>query len=439
MSESLAKSLSNEEKAPPLSSHEKRLHGETVAVLEAHDGVNRESGFVGKLWRLVTYLDSFGVEVRFTISTFSLGTLGNFMSLTDAALTIVFFNLLTTIPVAIFSTWGKSTGLRQMVLGRYSFGWAAIWFPIALNCIACIGWSVINTIVGSSALRAVSTSHQLPQAAGIVVIALLTLVFALFGYKQVHNFERWASVPVIIIMIIMLGEGAPHMTSAPMASGPIEAANVLSFGGTIAGFALGWTSLAADYTVNFPVETSSTKVFIYTYIGLNTTFDSKPSWGALYDDNGLGGLLYSFALTFQAFGKFAQAIPRIFLVCIGTVIYIVLAIVGATHFESWLDTLLVILSYWLAIYSTILIWEHFYFRGGKWSNYDLDGFNNHAVLPVGYAAGLATAFGILGAVLGMAQTWYVGVIGKKIGDPIYGGDIGFELSAAFSGITYPVR
>lgn len=29
-----------------------------------------------------------------------------------------------------------------------------------------------------------------------------------------------------------------------------------------------------------------------------------------------------------------------------------------------------------------------------------------------------------GAVLGMAQVWYVGVIGRMIGDPEFGGDIG---------------
>lgn len=42
-----------------------------------------------------------------------------------------------------------------------------------------------------------------------------------------------------------------------------------------------------------------------------------------------------------------------------------------------------------------------------------------------------------GFVLGMAQPWYVGVLAKKI-EPVFGGDIGFELAAAFSGIVYPV-
>ena len=42
-----------------------------------------------------------------------------------------------------------------------------------------------------------------------------------------------------------------------------------------------------------------------------------------------------------------------------------------------------------------------------------------------------------GFVLGMSQVWYIGVLAKKI-EPEFGGDIGFELAAAFSGIVYPI-
>lgn len=103
---------------------------------------------------------------------------------------------------------------------------------MVLNCIACIGWSTINTIVGkscapaemrrtrqltkprdallgASTLRAVSSTHKLPNAAGIIIIAVLTVVVALFGYKYVHAFERYASIPIVVIFFIMLGEAAP--------------------------------------------------------------------------------------------------------------------------------------------------------------------------------------------------------------------------------------
>ncbi|KAM0756584.1 putative purine-cytosine permease [Meredithblackwellia eburnea MCA 4105] len=484
----------------------------TANVIAANDGVNRDTGILGKMWKLVLWADSFGVEVRgiervpeddrhhtgladsgylwfsanMTISTFALGMLGNSifgLKLGDSALTILFFNLLCTLPVALFSTWGKSSGLRQMVIGRYSFGTIGIYFPVLLNCIACIGWSTINTIAGASALRAVSHTHKLPTPVGIIIIAILTLVVALFGYKWVHMFERYASIPVLIIFIILLGQAAPHMEGGFLTVGQAEAASVLSFGGTVAGFALGWTSLAADYTVNFPHDASDVKVFVYTYIGLNiplifcetlgaammSTFDNKTTWKDFYEMDGTGGLLsgpliamggfgrfllvllalsivannipnmYSFALTFQVFGKFAQSIPRMFLVLFGTIIYVVLAIVGATHFESVLDLLLVILSYWLAIYTVILVEEHYIFRQGSFQKgYDLEAYNNPALLPHGFAALLATGVGAAGAVLGMSQVWYVGKLGLLAGGAPFGADIGFPLAGAFAGVTYPV-
>ncbi|GAA6000547.1 uncharacterized protein JCM10292_000478 [Rhodotorula paludigena] len=485
---------------------------ESGEVVSAHDGVNRDAGAVAWLWRISKKLDSYGVEVRgvervpehernhpsyfdagflwmsanMTISTFSLGTLGislNGLNSTDACLTILFFNLLTTLPVATFSTWGKCTGLRQMIIGRFSFGPWTILFPILLNCLACIGWSTINTIVGASALHNVTTHNQLPEPAGIVIIALITLAVALFGYRWVHALERYASIPVFVIFIIMFGQAGRFMEGGFAGAGEAEAAAVLSFGGTIAGFALGWTSLAADYTVNFPVETPSWKVWLATYFGLNfpmilieclgalmmSTFKNKPTWGESYESQGesLGALLaaplvgpmggfgrfllvilalsivannipnvYSFALTFQSFGRYAQAIPRFFLCIVCTAIYIALAEAGYNSFHDAFDLLLVLLAYWLAIYSAVLLLEHFIFRRGSFSNYDLDAYNTYKKLPVGLAAFGGCACGVAGAVVGMAQKWYIGPLGASFGGP-FGADIGFELAFGFTCVGYP--
>lgn len=59
------------------------------------------------------------------VSTFAIGALAipvfN-LGFVDALLTIFFFNCLSIIPVAFFSTFGPRYGLRQMVLSRYFFG-----------------------------------------------------------------------------------------------------------------------------------------------------------------------------------------------------------------------------------------------------------------------------------------------------------------------------
>lgn len=461
----------------------------------------------------MTYVDRFGVEARgiervkpedrsgrsvwdlfdtmtmwlaanSTISTFSLGTLGPSvfgLGLKESCLAILFFNLLSTAPVAYFAVFGPRFGLRQMTIARFSFGYWTAWIPVVLNIIACLGWSTINSIVGAQALRSVSTTHQIPTAAAIIIIALLTMVFALFGYRYVHLYERYSWIPVVIIFFVSLGLSAKYMDSGPFAgSGEIEAASILSFGAAIVGFGLGWSSLAADYSVHLPEDVSGWKVFWLTYFGLNLpciliealgaaeATVTRADWQQQYADGGVGGLLgaslspaggfgkfllvllalsivgnnipnmYSFALTFQVLGRYAQMIPRLFLVILGTVVYVVLSIVGASHFEEWLDTLLVLLSYWLAIYTTILLEEHLLFRRANWLMYQPDDYDKPHFLPLGVAALFSSLFGLMGAVLGMATTWYVGVLGKKIGDPAFGGDIGFELSCAFAGITYPI-
>lgn len=95
------------------------------------------------------------------------------------------------------------------------------------------------------------------------------------------------------------------MSSGFGGSGFSEVGNVLSFGGTvssqpvaldrlaepahaqIAGFALGWTSLAADYTVNFPADSKKWKVFLYTYLGLKYAWNTAPETLTPTDDTAL--------------------------------------------------------------------------------------------------------------------------------------------------------
>ena len=59
-----------------------------------------------------------------------------------------------------------------------------------------------------------------------------------------------------IIFFIALGLSAKYFELGAWGDAPtnVTAASVLSFGSTIVGAQLGWSSLAADYTVNFPEE-----------------------------------------------------------------------------------------------------------------------------------------------------------------------------------------
>jgi hypothetical protein len=88
------------------------------------------------------------------------------------------------------------------------------------------------------------------------------------------------------------------------------------------------------------------------------------------------------------------------------------------------------------IHIVVVAEEHLIFRGGRWSRYDFDAWDKPDLLPFGWGAIGAFCFGFLGAALGMNVAWYTapiaGLIGKK------GGNIGHELSFAFSALAFLV-
>ena len=92
-------------------------------------------------------------------------------------------------------------------------------------------------------------------------------------------------------------------------------------------------------------------------------------------------------------------------------------------------------GYWLAIYEGISLTEHFLFKRGI-GGYDVSIYREPGRLPPGIAAVVAFLFGVFGAVMGMAQVWFIGPIGKLIGLPEFGGDVGFPLAFGFSAVSY---
>jgi NCS1 nucleoside transporter family len=427
---------------------------------------------VGTMWLAANMVvSSFAIGVL-AVPVFALGFV-------DALLTIFFINILGILSVCFFSTFGPRFGMRQILLSRFWFGYHGVKIIAIFNCLACLGWSSVNVIVGAQLLHAVNPS--VPGWAGIVVIAAATFIITLFGYKVVHIYEMISWVPCFIIFLIVLGEFAHSgdFSNLPMGKGEGEAASVLSFAASVYGFATGWTSYASDYTCYQPSTTSRRKVFLYVFCGLlfplcfcemlglaiATATINSPAYADAYASDAVGGLLhqvlvpplggfgkfclvilalsivgnncpniYSLTFSLQILTHHAQRVPRFLWTFVGTAVYIAIAIPGYDHFESVLENFMLVIGYWLAIYTAIGLPEHFIFKGG-FSGYEPQNYDNPKRLPPSIAALAAFCFGVMGAVMGMAQVWFIGPIGKLIGTG-YGGDIGFELAFAFAFVTY---
>lgn len=429
---------------------------------------------VGTMW----------LAANMVISSFAIGCLAKsifFLGFVDAILVVLFFNLLGIIPVCFFSAFGPVFGLRQMIISRYWFGWHGVKLIAVFNILACIGWSSVNVIVGAQLLNAVN--NDFPSYAGIIIIAIATLLVTMFGYKIVHQYEFYSWIPTFIVFLIVLGEYAHSgaFVNVPMGMGDSEIGSVLSFGSVVYGFATGWTSYAADYTVYHKSTTSKRKVFLWTWLGLiipllftemlgvavmQSTDDENGPYYKGYKQAGSGGLLgavliprfgnfgkfclvvlalsiianncpniYSVSLTAQVLGRWTQRVPRFLWTGVATAIYIAIAIPGYLHFETVLDNFMNFIGYWLAIYEGISLTEHFVFRRG-FSGYRPEEYDQPSTLPPGIAAVAAFCVGVVGMVMGMSQVWFVGPIAIHIGEPPFGGDIGFELAFGFAAVSY---
>jgi len=425
------------------------------------------------------------LAANLVVSSFAIGVLGPqlfFLGWYDSVLTIIFFNLLSIMPVAFFSTFGAHFGLRQMILSRFYFGPWGVRVIAFLNCIACIGWSSVNVMVGAQLIHTVN--HSVPEYAGIIIIAVVTFIITCFGYKIVHMYEFWSWIPCFIVFLITTIQFARSgaFVNIPASSGKLEAGNVLSFGGAIFGFGTGWTSYAADYTVYQPRDSSKKLVFLWTWLGLIVPLLFTEILGAAiymgvnstqtkfadgYNADKIGGLfgavlvvdslgnfgnfclvilalsiignncpnIYSIGLSVQVLSSYLQRVPRFIWTGIATCCYIAIAIPGASHFSEFLSNFMLLIAYWLGIYQGVSLTDHFVFRRG-FSGYDGADFDQPEKLPPGIAAGTAFCAGVAGAVLGMSQYYYVGVIAMLCGEAPYGGDVGFELAFAFTTVTY---
>lgn len=487
---------------------EKQAHAGTLSSSEVEDRFEDGNSLYAKLQRIAGKLniEQRGIErvpenerndtsylnistmwlaANMVVSSFAIGVLGNalfYLGFVDAILVVIFFNLLGVLSVCFFSSLGPKFGLRQMVLTRFWFGWWGTKFIACINVLTCLIWSVVDAIVGAQLINAVNPN--VPGFAGILIIALLTFVITCAGYKVVHLYEYWSWIPTTIIFFIVMGTFAHSgdFVNIPMDVGRSEMGDVLSFGATVYGFATGWTSYAADYTVYQPANRPQTKVFFATWIGLIPALmftqmigvavytatslnggDNKYALGYAASGNGgllaaalepLGGFgkfclvilalsiianncpnLYSISLTLQVLGRWTQRVPRFVWVILMTGISIAIAIPGYNHFETVLENFMDVIAYWLAIYTGIGVTEHFLFRRGV-NGYQPEDYENPSKLPIGLAAAVAFCFGVAGMVTGMSETWWVGPIALHAGPAPYGGDVGFELSFIFTVVVY---
>ena len=216
---------------------------------------------------------------------------------------------------------GAPTGLRQISISRYSFGWWPTKLVAVLNTIQQVGWSSAGCITGGIALNAVADG-KVSTTVGIVIIAVCSLIVSFFGIKAILPFERYAWLVYLVVFLIILGQTGSSADATPGTSleGLELSGTVLSLLAIVYGSSASWCSCASDYYVLYPPSTSRTKVFLLTTLGVSmptafcmicgcvvsSALNNQPDWLDAYNNNGGSGLgfLLQTALHPSGFAKF---------------------------------------------------------------------------------------------------------------------------------------
>lgn len=329
------------------------------------------------------------------------------------------------------ATLGAPTGLRQISISRYSFGWWPNKIVAALNTIQQIGWSAVSCITGGIALNAVADGG-VSVALGIVIIAVCSLVISFVGLRAILRYEEYAWLVFLVVFLIIYGEVGGYADNVTPSSltGADLSAGVLNLLAIVYGSSASWATVASDYYTSYPATVSRKTVFFLTTIGvalptgfgmaagcvLSSALNNRADWAQVYEDtDSIGFLLqsalypigfakfilvllvlsgincnilntYSAAISCQQFARPFAFIPRVLwtILCFGVIL--ALALAGRDQLLAYLENFLALLGYWCTSYFVIVFSEHYIFRKGSIDRYDLTAWNDPSRLPHGLAA-----------------------------------------------------
>jgi nucleobase:cation symporter-1, NCS1 family len=199
-----------------------------------------------------------------TIFVGVLAVAGFGLSFWQAALAVILGSGIGGFIQGILSMRGPVYGVPQMVLSRFGFGYWGNALPAGLMSVtAGIGWFAVNSVSGTFALNVLT---HLPKVLCLLIIVVVQVGVAFFGYNLVHLFERYAfpllTVVFLIAAVVILSKAHPGVAHHAIPGGFL-----LALGASF-GYAAGWNPYAADYTRYYKPSVSKAALAWWAGLGL---------------------------------------------------------------------------------------------------------------------------------------------------------------------------
>lgn len=374
---------------------------------------------------------------------------------------IVLGNVISAALVGALAVMGPRSGMAQIPASRLPFG-RTIVVPAVINWLSTIAWDAINAFFGAYALD-ILTGGALPFPVSLLIVIACQAALSIVGYEAIHTFEKYAAVGLLVLFAITTIAAVPQMNTG-LADGAGASIWTFILMTTIAGsFNFAWALYASDYTRYLPVDAPSSRVFLYTFLGLGLsaawiealglasvsalTGDLASADGThqIYSIVG-GGLVGALAMIAIFFGSIAvnamnDYTGSLSLLAAGVRIWrpISAAVVGVLSFGAtlWLyygnfttafENYLLLITYWIGPWAAIVMldWRR---RGGRFDARRVFPFGS---LPSGRNALIALVVGFVVSIPFFNQSLFVGPAANALG----GTDITYVVGFVVAWIVY---
>lgn len=377
---------------------------------------------------------------------------------------IVLANLLGAVGTGLCAAMGPRLGMPQLPMGRAAFGYFGNILPAVLSLLVFIGYYSAGTVLGSKSLA--SLLHT-PYAPTVVVVAALSILIGIYGYRILHIMGRVITnlsiVVLTVVSIALLVHGGGSGTHAT-ASGSHFWVGWLVLFTAVFGYTASWAPYASDYSRYLPKESKQSSVATAATLGLfcSTTWmmvlgaglitlapngDVLDTFGIALPDwlrylvllvLGLSAIphnsvnLYSGAMATLTCNL---KLPQWVTVTIGGLIGLVIALAfGGSSFMSNFMLFLTVISYYITPWLAVLLVDYFISRRSGRDYPSVDNFYSPrgAFGRFGVPGLTALIVGIIVSIPFMGNDFYTGPIAHQL----HGADFSYFVGAAVAAVIY---
>jgi nucleobase:cation symporter-1, NCS1 family len=375
-------------------------------------------------------------------------------------------NLVGGIFMALHAAQGPTLGVPQMVQTRGQFGSVGSLLVVGIVIVMYMGFVASNLVLTGEALAGLAPG--LSDTPGIVIVSVLGVIAAIYGYALIHAYTRWMSLVsgLVLALAFVWIIGVHGLPPDFLTRNGFSWAGFLDAVSVAALWQIAYAPYVSDYTRYMPVDTGVKPAFWASYWGCVLGSLLPMILGALVGlASGAGGLvhgltqllgilgplvlivfsvgiaaagamnLYCGALSSLTFGQ--TLLPRwspgpgartVFVLVLG-VLSTGAAILGSAHFMTNYEHFILLLLYVLVPWTAINLVDYYLLRHGV---YDVESFFRHDGGIYGRINGAAVTCYVLGIAVQLpfvASALYTGPVARAMGGIDLSWIVGLSVTA----------